>query len=91
MELNNLLQPVNAPVTSVRESLGYDFDTTNERDSVTITHIKNLTLDSLTAGTISTTINVGGAFVTIDGANSRIVVNDGTVDRVLIGYLQNGF
>jgi hypothetical protein len=90
-ELNNLLQPLNAPVTAEREGLGYDFDTTNERNSVNMTHIKNLSLDSLTAGTITTTIYLGGPNIVLDGANNRIIINDGTVDRILIGYLAGGF
>lgn len=36
-------------------------------------------------------VNVGSANVKIDGANTRIVINDGTNDRILIGYQSAGF
>lgn len=34
---------------------------------------------------------LGTANITIDGANKRIVINDGTNDRILIGYQSGGF
>jgi len=91
MELNNLLQPIGAPVTSERENLGYIFDTQTERSAISLAHIKNLTINSITAGTITTTLYLGGANILLDGANNRIVINDGTVDRILIGQLTGGF
>lgn len=36
-------------------------------------------------------IQVGVGNVVIDGANKRILINDGTNDRILIGYQLNGF
>lgn len=49
----------------------------------------------LTAGTIAVAANLGAlsgsAGVILDGANKRIVINDGTNDRVLIGYLAGKF
>lgn len=47
---------------------------------------------NIASGTMSddTVINVG-RYVKIDGKNRRIVVNDGTDDRILIGYDQGGF
>ena len=37
-------------------------------------------------------IRVGsGANVKIDGANARIIINDGSNDRILIGYQSGGF
>jgi len=53
--------------------------------------IQNLSVGKLVAGTISVVANIGDEAVIIDGANRRIMVNDGTTDRVLIGYLLNGF
>jgi len=36
-------------------------------------------------------IKVGGSNVQIDGENKRIIINDGTNDRVLMGFLENKF
>ena len=36
-------------------------------------------------------VNVGAGNIKIDGANKRIIINDGTNDRVLLGYLASGF
>lgn len=36
-------------------------------------------------------IKVGGNNIIIDGANKRIIINDGTYDRILIGYQSGGF
>jgi len=36
-------------------------------------------------------IQVGVGNVVIDGANKRILINDGTNDRILIGYQESGF
>lgn len=44
---------------------------------------------SLIAG--RTDIGTVGGNVFIDGANNRIIISDGTNDRILIGYLLNGF
>lgn len=45
----------------------------------------------ITAGTIAAAANLGNSSVVLDGANKRIIVNDGTNDRVLIGYLSGKF
>jgi hypothetical protein len=34
---------------------------------------------------------VGDNNVRIEGSNRRIIINDGTTDRILIGYAENGF
>lgn len=36
-------------------------------------------------------ILVGDGNIKIDGANKRIIINDGTNDRIIIGYQLNGF
>jgi len=45
--------------------------------------------------TASSKIDVGSigrnGYVRLDGENNRIIINDGTVDRILIGYLKDGF
>lgn len=38
-----------------------------------------------------TVINLGSEYIKIDGKNRRIIINDGTYDRILIGYQKNGF
>ena len=49
-------------------------------------------LGTIQAGTlIAGATQVGSSSVLIDGANGRIVVNDGTNDRILMGYQLNGF
>lgn len=37
------------------------------------------------------TIYVGSENIMIDGANKRIVISDGTNNRILIGYQKDGF
>jgi len=46
-----------------------------------------------TSGTLpgNTVIRIGDANVVIDAANRQIRINDGTNDRVLLGFQQNGF
>ena len=39
------------------------------------------------SGSLGDRIQVGGNNVVIDGANRRITVNDGQVDRIIIGEL----
>ena len=41
--------------------------------------------------TITGVFTVGASNVVIDGANKRILVNDGTNDRILIGFSSGGF
>ncbi len=69
----------------------FEFDSMFEDGVISTAKIKNLSADVITAGTINVKISIGGGNIYIDGANNRIIVNDGTVDRVLIGYLANGF
>lgn len=40
---------------------------------------------------ISGAVEVGGGNVQIDGANKRIIINDGVYDIILIGYQAGGF
>lgn len=47
---------------------------------------------NLASGTLAGTQQVGGGGnVNISGANKNITMNDGTNDRLLIGYQQGGF
>jgi len=51
----------------------------------------DVSASQITAGTIAAAANLGSSSVILDGANKRIIVNDGTNDRVLIGYLSGKF
>lgn len=47
---------------------------------------------SVQSGSIITgEVIVGNNSVIIDGANKRIIINDGVTDRILLGYQENGF
>lgn len=50
----------------------------------------NLPAANILSGTLSTALNVGTAasgYVLIDGPNNRIIVNDGTTNRIVIGNI----
>lgn len=53
--------------------------------------VESLSVAKLEAGTIEVAMNVGGSNVLIDGGNTRIVINDGSNDRILLGYLSGKF
>ncbi|HEX9063137.1 MAG TPA: hypothetical protein VF941_23435 [Clostridia bacterium] len=57
-------------------------------DTLTAKKIKTGTLQADTVITVGTTT---GGYIKIDAVNSRIIINDGTVDRVIIGFLKGGF
>ena len=63
--------------------------------TITATEISGNQLDVVATNTgtlnVDEYINVGESNVKIDGANKRILINDGTDDRILIGFQQNGF
>jgi len=42
-------------------------------------------------GTSTATINIGDSNIKLDGPNKRILINDGSDDRVLLGFLSGGF
>lgn len=62
-------------------------------ESTVPTNIKNIYVggDQKGAVVINFYDTEGNVVVTIDGVNKRIVVNDGSNDRVLIGYDEGGF
>jgi hypothetical protein len=43
------------------------------------------------SGTIRLGTGSGAASIFLDGPNKRIIINDGTYDRVLLGYQSGGF
>lgn len=54
---------------------------------VTNGQIVTLSISKLTAGTLDEEAEIGSGNVVIDGANERILVNDGSTNRVVIGKL----
>ncbi len=61
--------------------------------SVSNKKVKSVSADKLTAGTLSAVTNVGEEKVkmeVVDG-KGRFLINDGITDRILMGFLQNGF
>jgi hypothetical protein len=139
MELNEFLQPLNAPVTqSSQQVTGYDFLSNNERGalisqsmfgtaviggvnikdaaigsaniqdlavttaklgSASVTSIKiggtavtndkisSVGANKLSSGTISSQIALGSANILLDGTNNRILIYDGTANRVALGNI----
>lgn len=71
--------------------------TARDLAGITTFAIDGTTGDAVFKGTIqaesiiSGIVSVGNNNVIIDGANKQIIVNDGTNDRVLIGFQENGF
>lgn len=64
--------------------------------SVKNRNVETISADKITAGTVLVQIPIGSGgatdgYILIDGENNRIVVNDGTYDRVLIGFQSGGF
>jgi len=59
--------------------------------AVTDTKIQSVSASKITAGIISAVTSLGDESVKLDGENRQIVINDGTDDRVLIGYDPDGF
>ena len=66
---------------------GVDVQSDNVKDWM----IETLSIAKLIAGTINVVANIGNANVKIDGEETRIIINDGTNDRVLIGKLVGKF
>lgn len=59
--------------------------------AVTSAKINDVAAGKITTGTITVAVNVGEGNIKLDGANKRITINDGTNDRILIGYHSGGF
>lgn len=62
-----------------------------ENLAVTNGKINNLNVSKLVTGVMTAVASVGNSYVKIDGGNKRIIINDGTNDRILIGYLAGKF
>jgi len=63
---------------------------TADKISASYLEVGDADADLQTTG-IDGAINVGSNKVIIDGANTRIIINDGDDDRILIGYQSGGF
>lgn len=72
-------------------SIGADQITAGEWVLVNDLRAADAILKAGSSQTLSGDIQVGGANVKIDGANGRILINDGSYDRVLLGYQSGGF
>jgi hypothetical protein len=97
--MNDFLQPEDAPVTSKRPQLGYDFDTTSDRGMVKGFQLKGAVVDSsqiaddaiINSKIASTAISTGqiqnGAVTTtkIAGTISDKLITGGTIGTALIG------
>lgn len=53
--------------------------------------VGTLSFNEISGGTINVLASLGTGNIKLDGANKRIVVNDGTVDRIYIGFQSGGF
>lgn len=53
--------------------------------------IGTLSFNEISGGTIGVTANLGGTSIRLEGGNARIILNDGTNDRILIGSQSGGF
>jgi len=84
---NNRLQATDSLAAKNENFINaYEFDTNTDRNAVANYNIKTITADKISAGTITSQIFLGGTSIIIDGLNNQIIVNDGTTDRILIGY-----
>lgn len=78
-----------AGILNVGKDLGggvIRIDGVNRKISLLNANVPTIVIDATTQQ-----ITIGGTNVTIDGVNKRIIVNDGTNDRVVMGYLAGGF
>jgi hypothetical protein len=64
---------------------------TGEWEYVADLRVADALLKSASGQTLTGDFLVGDANIKIDGPNKRIIISDGTHDRILIGYQLNGF
>ena len=69
----------------------YEFDTNTDRNAVANYNIANINAGKITAGTISTDVAYAGSITASQISSGTFtgltyIVNDGTTDRILIGY-----
>jgi hypothetical protein len=75
----------------VAESVGADQITSGEWVIVDDQRAADALLKAGTSQNLTGDIRVGTSNVKIDGDNKRILINDGSNDRILIGYQSGGF
>ena len=92
--LNDQLRAINSPaggtVNSV-DSLAFDTDYEVPSNGLSYDKIRSITADQISAGTINSTVvyagNISADKITSGTlGNFQIIINDGTTDRILIGY-----
>jgi hypothetical protein len=92
--LNHLLQATDSLAAGTRSSVdAIDFDTNYDVPSLGLdaSRIRSITADKITSGTISGSVIYAGS-ISANKITSgtigqfQIIVNDGTTDRILIGY-----
>lgn len=72
-------------------SIGADQITAGEWEAVDDQRAADALLKAGTSQNLSGDIDVGTGNVKIDGGNKRIIINDGSNDRILMGYDPGGF
>lgn len=90
LNLNEYLQPLNTPITTQGAVSGYQFDGDYERNAVANSKIAFISADKIATGTLIASVNLGTTgtgYILLDGPNNRIIVNDGTTNRVVIGSI----
>lgn len=88
---NQNLQAIDSPINGTSPTTPTNFSDNNERGAVGVFNIGTINANLINSGTIVVSLSLGGPYVTIDGANQRILVNDGTVNRIILGYQSGGF
>lgn len=76
----NLTNLVSIPSTLVRQQ-----NSSVEGDNTTGSLSESLVGGQVTVG------DYNGGYISIDGANRRIIINDGETNVAILGYLKDGF
>lgn len=93
-QLNEFLQPVGSlpakpPILGEGRADNVSFLGKFARNSVVPSRIAYLPVDKIGAGTIVVSFNLGttssNGYMILDGGNNRILLNDGTTNRIVIG------
>lgn len=94
-QLDEYYQPVDHPLLKKAKELSQDDVLSSlNRNAISPSRMQYITADKIAAGTVIVALNVGSSttgYIKIDGANKRIVINDGTTDRIYFGYDSGGF